>query len=117
MSVQIIITLPKLMTLSGICAADSIQVEQYYAVYYTDPPSYYIGRVVKLSPDHAEMQFLKQDRRTNTFAWPRKATKAEDVLTQFIFSGPITLKGTGPFYVESLPDIVKRFNKLKKTLK
>lgn len=96
---------------------ESIQVEQYYAVYYTDPPSYYIGRVLKLHEENADMKFLEQDLVTNTFSWPKRRAQVESVPKHFLFSGPVSLQGSGPFHVPALQVIKKKFNALKKSFK
>lgn len=102
----------------------STEIEQYYAVYYTHPTTYFIGRVVKLSCTcnayqikHIQMKFLSQNLIGNTFDWARTKQKLECVDEHFVFYGPLTLKGSGPFQIEGLGKLNKKFKELKKAYK
>ena len=80
--------------------------EHYYCVFYTHPASYFMGRIASLDchceahpSKHVKMLFLKKDYLTKMFAWPKSSKQYECVLPQFIFFGPVTLIGAGPFSV------------------
>ena len=95
--------------------------EKYYAVYYTDPMAYYIGRIVNLyctchvlPSCHLSMIFLRKDYFTNKFFWPKSKHTYECVPKQFVFEGHLELEGTGPFTVQNLSGIEKKFKNLKK---
>ena len=97
--------------------------EQYFSVFYTDPPSYYVGRVVEAPCicdgfrfHHIKMKFLKQNLvgGAKTFGWPKGTQKLECVSPVFLFAGPLVLQGNGPFTVKELDKVQKRFEELKK---
>lgn len=83
--------------------------EQYYAVYYTDPPTFYLGRLVNrrcecaaLRGYHLQMYFLKRNHITNSYSWPSKKICYECIPLACAFSGPVTLVGPGPFTIPKL---------------
>ena len=87
LSTSLLITYIFISTLSRpssitICAS-------YYAVYYTDPFTFYVGRALKVD--------------------------LECIPRQFVFEGPVTLVGSGPFTVENLDEIQKKFEDIKKS--
>ena len=101
---------------------EEITEEKYYAVYYTDPFDFYIGRIIKKnckchqhSQAHLQMKFLRQNLITKEFYWPRKP-QVECVPLQVLFAGPLDLSGTGPFKI-NLTYVQHEFQKIKKAFK
>ena len=99
-------------------------LEKYYMqciTVYTDPFTFYVGRALKVDCSctaypyvHLQMKFLKQDLITRKFNWPR-GSDLECIPRQFVFEGPVTLVGSGPFTVENLDEIQKKFEDIKKS--
>ncbi len=94
--------------------------DKYYAVYYTDPPAFYLGRVTDsccrcraLDRQHLRMLFLKRNYIRNSFCWAGKRAH-ECVPYVCAFAGPVALEGAGPFTVPLLKEIEAKFNELKK---
>ena len=99
-----------------------IEVEKYYAVYYTEPLKFYVGRVIKIDCQcgsvvggHLKMKFFEENLLTKEFEWPRKL-QLECVPVQFLFAGPLQLEGSGPFRIES-SNLKEKFEKIKSQLK
>lgn len=91
-----------------------INQEAYYAVCYK---SWYIGRVVKLiDSETSEIKFLKLE--VDKYFWPKQEDK-QIVKNTFIFYGPISLLGIGPFELKRSDklSIEKAFKITKKNLK
>ena len=96
----------------------SLEKEHYYAVYYTNPWAYFIGRIVDLncrcdcySGTHIKMMFLKTNQcgGTSTFNWARSRSPECIANSGFVFDGPLTLSGAGPFTVDNLCQVEKKF--------
>lgn len=70
----------------------TISVEKYYAAFYD---TWYLGRIVESLDDHIyKMKFLKSE--LDQFVWPKKPD-IQEINKKFIFYGPISLLGSGPF--------------------
>ena len=91
-------------------AAPVITKDEYYAVYFDK--TFYIGRVLN-SPwlGKVSIKFL-HSRGNQTYGWPGR----DDICTvkeAFIFCGPLTLIGTGPFHVDNHDKILTLYKALK----
>ncbi len=96
--------------------------DEYHAVYYTEPADYYIGRLTSVNCScpsypvtHFKMFFLKRNYIDQTFSWP-KMRKPECVQNQYLFCGPLTLEGVGPFRIQEFGIVEKRFKQIKRKL-
>ena len=61
------------------------------------------------------MTFLRHNYIDKTFQLA-KSRQVECVLNQFLFCGPLGLKGIGPFSIENLTMVEARFKDIKKNL-
>ena len=91
------------------CESIEIKEERYYAVYFDKKP--YIGRVLK-TPwlGKVSIKFLHNVGTLNE--WPSR----DDIATvkdKYIFMGPLTLNGNGPFEIPNHNAIIKKFQHLK----
>ncbi|XP_031350432.1 uncharacterized protein LOC116176097 isoform X1 [Photinus pyralis] len=99
---------------SNISRNISIQQEAYYAVCYE---SWYIGRIIKVVDNaKSEIKFLKLE--LDKYVWPREDDK-QIVNNKFIFYGPVSLMGNGPFHLRRNEKIKieQIFKTIKKELK
>lgn len=88
--------------------------EKYYAVFYDD--RYYIGRVLDIASDSdVKMKFLSE-QLGDTFSWPRK-DDISVINKRFIFYGPLTLEGMGPFNIKDIDKIKNGYKNMKKMLR
>ncbi|RZF46861.1 hypothetical protein LSTR_LSTR008242 [Laodelphax striatellus] len=78
-----------------------IEVEKYFAVYYEE--QWYIGRVTNIKESTCVIKFLKPD--LELFNWPNH-DDIDEVEKSYIFYGPISLIGNGPFTLKR-SDFVK----------
>lgn len=78
-----------------------LEVERYFAVFYDI--QWYIGRVTDIKESTCVVKFLKQD--LEQFTWPNH-DDIQEVQKEFIFYGPLTLIGNGPFTLKR-SDLVK----------
>lgn len=92
-----------------------LQLESYYAVFYD--LNWYIGRVIDF-PDEGlcKIKFLK--KVIEGYHWPPHED-VQTVTSEFVFYGPINLKGNGPFQVSrgDISKIHEVYVKMKKTFK
>ena len=77
---------------------DDLAHESYVAVYYQQ--TYYVGRIINLDEEPSVFQ-CKFLRKTcgNKYVWP-KTDDIEQISSKFIFAGPLTICGHGPFTFE-----------------
>ena len=66
----------------------SVQKDKYFVVLYTEPVTFYVGRIVNmncscstLSVTHLSMMFLKQNFFSGEFDWPKSKRTPECVLS------------------------------------
>ena len=62
---------------------------------------------------HVQMKFLNRNIVTNNFDWPRTRCNTKCVSRKFIFFGPVTLIGSGPFHVKGIKNITKTYAYIK----
>ncbi|XP_014677479.1 PREDICTED: uncharacterized protein LOC106817333 [Priapulus caudatus] len=92
----------------------TIEKDSYYSVFYEDPPKYYVERVLgscscsAVSGDHFRMRFLKCDALTGKFSWPC-SDDIECLASLWMFAGPLTLDGHGPFTIDEIDIIEEKF--------
>lgn len=93
----------------------AISKERYFAVYYDH--TFYIGRALVLDSSTVTMKFLHSSFEKQ-FAWPSK-DDVDSVKKVFIFYGPVTLEGIGPFRepLNELKDIQAAYKTMQKRLK
>ncbi|XP_048028545.1 uncharacterized protein si:ch211-86h15.1 isoform X2 [Megalobrama amblycephala] len=92
-----------------------IEVLKDYAVLYTCPPKWCLGRVLEPPTDGGvRMKFLEQHGVSNLFSWP-KTPDVELVDPVYIFHGPVNLIGHHPFSVDE--EEFKNINEKYKTIK
>jgi hypothetical protein len=93
----------------------TIEENGYYAVFYDDPATYYIGRVLmkchcgSIDEDHYKVKFLKHDALTKEFSWPR-AKDEECVSAYWIFQGPLDIVGHDPFTIPEIGVVIEDFH-------
>ena len=87
-----------------------VSTEKYYAVYYDK--TFYIGCALSLvSQEFVKSKFL-HSVPDSKFAWPTK-DDIDCVHKKFIFFGPLTLEGVGPFRVAELKSVQCTFKQIK----
>lgn len=91
--------------------------EKYYSVAYKE--NWYIGRILEITNNSTNnglvIKFLKYD--LDKYIWPQ----SEDIQTveeQYVFHGPVELKGTYPFNIDRSTKlkIEKKYKEIKRTL-
>ena len=91
-----------------------IEVNKYYAVHYVN--KYYIGRVVEeTEEDSYEIKFLSKSNSSH-YEWPTRYDK-ESVHKSYIFHGPVTIVGNGPFTVPDEEEIQETFRQVCRSAK
>ena len=91
-----------------------MDVGSYVAVYYEK--TYYIGRLLqKPQPTVLTCKFLHKGCG-NTYMWPHM-DDIETISSKFVFAGPLTILGHGPFTFSEQEDLQKLYFEHKKTLK
>lgn len=95
----------------------TIESDVYYAVMFTSPPAYYIGRPLNVStpPDGEEyiVKFLNRGPN-NTYVLPAR-DKIENVQKQ-LFLCKAELEGAGPFHLKNYDEVEKVFKRQLKAL-
>ena len=84
-------------------------MNQYYAVSYG---KIYIGRVMELSKASVKMTFMER-KPANSYNWLKNKQDIDNVSVQYIFAGPINMKGTTPFHIEGVDEAYKQYLKFK----
>ena len=88
----------------------NIEVNQYYAVNYG---KVYIGRVMEIGKASVTMTFMER-KPANRYNWLKNKQNIDNnVPVQYIFGGPINMKGTTPFHIEGVDEAYKQYLKFK----
>lgn len=89
----------------------SITVENYYVENYYDN-MWYIGRVLDIHKNVSKVKFLKYE--LDSYIWPHE-DDIHNVENHFIFHGPVSLLGSGPFQLKRFEKnlIEKKYKKIK----
>lgn len=89
----------------------SIEVNNYYAVYYGDG-IHYVGLVTAKKKSKLSMKFLhKKPTAKSLYDWPKQDDVDHNIDPVYVFLGPIKVEGEAPFKIMGLAEATKEYCK------